>query len=357
MDDIKLKLENIYQSYGEHVTLRGVNLEVKNGEMLAILGPSGCGKTTLLKIIAGLIPLTKGTIQLEGKSIEGLAPQNRKTALVFQNYALFPHMTVKENIEYGLKIAKILKTDMEKRSTEMLRIIEMKGFENRRVNELSGGQQQRVALGRALIVEPSILLFDEPLSNLDEKLRVSMRKEISAIQRKFKITSIYVTHDQNEAMAIADRIVVMNKGSIEQISNPTDLYYTPITQYVANFVGHKNVFDIAIKNGEFKLFNVIYEATKKSLESKNVKVLIRSEEIEIQKYRLNENPSDEATKTLILGKIIGKEILASIIKYKIEVFQNNMEVALLNRSKNVNYTVGETVLLHVDERTFHYMND
>jgi len=247
---VGIQLKNIIQKYKDVIVVKNVELSIEDGEMIALLGPSGCGKTTLLKTIAGLLPLEQGTILLDDRDISKWPPQERNTAMVFQNYALFPHMTVEENIAYGLKIKKIEKHTRKEKVEEILSIVELLGYNHRKISELSGGQQQRVALARALVTEPKILLFDEPLSNLDEKLRVSMRQEIRKIQQAYGITSIYVTHDQEEAMAIADRIVVMKEGIVQQIGSPIEVYMKPINRFVAEFMGIANI--VEIKGAEYK---------------------------------------------------------------------------------------------------------
>ena len=225
----------------ESVAVEDFSLDITPGELITLLGPSGCGKTTVLRMLAGFENPTSGQILLDGKDITHLPPNERNSAMVFQSYALFPHMSVQENIVYGLKFRSATVNEKKARLDRILDAVNLRGYENRRPNELSGGQQQRVALARALIVEPAILLFDEPLSNLDAKLRESMRNEIRSLQKKLGITAVYVTHDQSEAMAIADRVVVMNKARIEQIGTPYEVYLRPRTRFVADFMGATNI--------------------------------------------------------------------------------------------------------------------
>lgn len=222
------------------IAVEDFSLEIEPGELVTLLGPSGCGKTTVLRMLAGFESPTAGDIRLNGEKINHLPPNKRNSAMVFQSYALFPHMNVEDNILYGLKIRGISEDEKQKRLAKLLKNVNLIGYERRRPSELSGGQQQRVALARALIVEPSILLFDEPLSNLDAKLRESMRNEIRAIQKNLGITALYVTHDQSEAMAISDRVVVMNKARIEQVGRPEEIYSKPKTRFVADFMGAAN---------------------------------------------------------------------------------------------------------------------
>lgn len=218
-----------------------VSLDIEPGEFVTLLGPSGCGKTTTLRMIAGFEKPSEGDILLGGESIRHLTPDKRDTAMVFQTYALFPNLNVYDNISYGLKIKRLSSDEIRARVTEILKLTGLTGYENRHTNELSGGQQQRVALARALVMEPGVLLFDEPLSNLDAKLRVQMRTEIRRIQKAVGITAIYVTHDQAEAMSMSDRIVILKDGKIAQAGTPKDVYYRPNSEFSANFIGTANI--------------------------------------------------------------------------------------------------------------------
>jgi len=217
-----------------------VDLSIAPGSFVTLLGPSGCGKTTTLRMIAGFESPDEGEIFLGGEPINALTPNKRDTAMVFQSYALFPHYNVFDNVAYGLRLRKVPRAEIQRRVTEILALVELSGMEQRMTNQLSGGQQQRVALARALVVEPGVLLFDEPLSNLDAKLRVQMRTEIRRIQQQLGITAIYVTHDQSEAMSISDKIILMKKGVIAQMGTPTEIYYHPNSEFVADFIGECN---------------------------------------------------------------------------------------------------------------------
>ncbi|MEA4884469.1 MAG: ABC transporter ATP-binding protein [Clostridia bacterium] len=217
-----------------------VCLTINEGELVTFLGPSGCGKTTTLRMVAGFENPTSGRVLIGDRDVTNVAPNNRDTAMVFQSYALFPHMTVGENVAYGLRFRKAGNAEKHERTKRMMELVGLTGFESRQPGQLSGGQQQRVALARALVVEPQVLLFDEPLSNLDAKLREQMREEIRRIQQRLSITAIYVTHDQSEAMAISDRIVIMNRGRIEQVGTPREVYSEPISRFVADFIGRVN---------------------------------------------------------------------------------------------------------------------
>jgi ABC-type Fe3+/spermidine/putrescine transport system ATPase subunit len=238
-----LALRDVRKSYGRHEVIRGVSLEVNKGELVTFVGPSGCGKTTLLRLIGGFTDVTSGDIVLDGQRINGLPPNLRDTRICFQNYALFPHMTVAENVGYGLRIRKWPRRQITARVQELLDLVELGAYGDRLIDRLSGGQQQRVALARALSVEPKVLLLDEPLSNLDANLRLVMREEIRRLQRRLRITTVFVTHDQFEAMAISDRIVVMRDGLIEQVGSPIEVYERPANEFIAGFVGYVNLVD------------------------------------------------------------------------------------------------------------------
>ena len=229
-----------------------VELDIKPGSFVTLLGPSGCGKTTTLRMIAGFESPDEGEIYLGGEPINELTPNKRDTAMVFQSYALFPHYNVFDNVAYGLKLRKVPSAEIKERVTKILKLVELSDMEQRMTNQLSGGQQQRVALARALVVEPGVLLFDEPLSNLDAKLRVQMRTEIRRIQQALGITAIYVTHDQSEAMAISDNIILMKNGVIAQMGSPTEIYYHPNSEFVADFIGECNFLPCTVTGREGK---------------------------------------------------------------------------------------------------------
>ena len=245
-----VETKNITKIYDDVNALQNVNLKISDGEFFSLLGPSGSGKTTCLKIIAGFEQVNNGEVFLFGDEVSKVPPYKRKVNTVFQDYALFPHMSVGQNIGYSLKIKNISKNDQEKRINEILEIVKLVGYEERKINQLSGGQKQRVALARSLINKPKVLLLDEPLGALDLKLREQMQVELKVLQRQFNITFIYVTHDQQEALSMSDRIAVFNEGNIEQIDTPANIYLSPKSSFVANFVGTTNVVnkDIAIKN-------------------------------------------------------------------------------------------------------------
>ena len=232
---------------GEVRAVDDVNIDIRQGQFVTLLGPSGCGKTTTLRLIAGFEFPTYGDILLDGKAVNELPPNRRDMAMVFQSYAIFPHLNVFENIAYGLKIKKLSGQEIKRKVSQVLTLTELQGLENRAPNQLSGGQQQRVALARALVMEPKVLLFDEPLSNLDAKLRVQMRSEIRRIQQELGITSVYVTHDQDEAMVLSDLIVIMHKGRIQQADTALEIYRRPHNRFVADFIGRANFLPVEIE--------------------------------------------------------------------------------------------------------------
>ena len=233
----RIVLNDVRKTYGTVEAIRGVSLDIADGELIVLVGPSGCGKSTLLRMIAGLEGITGGTISIGDRVVNHLEPSERDIAMVFQNYALYPHMTVRQNLAYGLKNRNTPKPEIDRRIAEAAKALEIEPFLERKPRQLSGGQRQRVAMGRAIVREPAAYLFDEPLSNLDAKLRVQMRVEIKRLQRSLATTSVYVTHDQMEAMTLADRLVVLNGGHIEQVGTPIELYETPATTFVATFIG------------------------------------------------------------------------------------------------------------------------
>jgi len=253
---IEITFKDAVKRYGDVTVIPGLSFKVEKGEFFTLLGPSGCGKTTLLRMVAGFNSIEGGEIYFDEDVINDLPPQQRNIGMVFQNYAVFPHMTVKENVGFGLANKKIAKQEIEKRVLDMLEVVQIRQFADRLPENLSGGQQQRVALARAIVMKPNVLLMDEPLSNLDAKLRVDMRNAIKDLQREVGITTIYVTHDQEEAMAISDKIAVMNDGVIQQIGTPQEVYQRPANVFVAKFIGRTNIIErkVKAKNGKYYLY-------------------------------------------------------------------------------------------------------
>ena len=242
-----VSMVNVDKWYGENYVVKNMNLNIAEGEFLTLLGPSGCGKTTTLRMISGFEQPTSGVIKVENESVEKKEPYQRDVNTVFQNYALFPNMNVYDNVAYGLKIKKVPKSEIKERVTEMLKLVQLAGFEKRRINKMSGSQKQRVAIARALVNRPKVLLLDEPLGALDLKLRKQMQIELKRLQKQLGITFVYVTHDQEEALTMSDRIAIINQGVMEQIDTPQNIYEHPKTKFVAGFIGESNIFDTVVK--------------------------------------------------------------------------------------------------------------
>ncbi|MBU3190446.1 ABC transporter ATP-binding protein [Clostridium bowmanii] len=293
MLEVILEMDNIVKKFENQEVIKNISLTINKGEFLTLLGPSGCGKTTTLRIIAGFETLTSGSLLLEGKHVENKQPNERNVNTVFQNYALFPHMNVYDNIAYGLKIRKVNKVEIKKRVIEMLNLVQLEGYEKRKTDQLSGGQKQRVAIGRALINNPQILLLDEPLGALDLKLRRQMQVELKKLQKKLQITFVYVTHDQEEALNMSDRIAVMNEGVIEQVGTPEDIYERPQTKFVASFIGESNLIKAQIKKIDEGKISVHFGENEMNVDYKNYEnsknkesyILIRPENIKYSKVK------------------------------------------------------------------------
>ncbi|MGI5506006.1 ABC transporter ATP-binding protein [Lentzea sp. CA-135723] len=242
----ELHLDHVRRAFGDTVALRDVDLTIKGGEFVALLGPSGCGKSTALNCLAGLLPLTGGRITLDGRRIDDLPPEKRGFGMVFQNYALFPHMSVRRNIAFGLSMRRLAKAEIARRVDEAVRLVQLEEHQHRFPAQLSGGQQQRVAIARAIVLEPPLVLMDEPLSNLDASLRLEMRTEIRRLHQSLGLTTVYVTHDQEEALALADRLVVLRLGEVQQVGSPEEVYAHPVNRHVAAFMGYRNIIPVSV---------------------------------------------------------------------------------------------------------------
>ena len=296
---VSIHFQDIVKKYGNNTIIPGLDLDVKEGEFFTLLGPSGCGKTTLLRMVAGFNSIEGGTISFNGKVINDIAPSKRNIGMVFQNYAVFPHMTVRENVAFGLENRHLPKAEIKQRVDEILETVKITEYADRLPERLSGGQQQRVALARAIVIKPDVLLMDEPLSNLDAKLRIEMRNAIRQIQNSVGITTIYVTHDQEEAMAVSDRIAVMNFGVIQHVSTPKSIYQRPANQFVANFIGRSNTLKAKFASGVLSFENgykVAYD-NMENPQSADVLVAVRPEEFVIDEK--NEQGIDATVKSSV----------------------------------------------------------
>ena len=287
---VEININKVVKKYGDLTIIPGLDEHIKNGEFFTLLGPSGCGKTTLLRMIAGFNSIEGGTIAFNDKVINDIPAHERNIGMVFQSYAIFPHLTVRENVEYGLKLRKMPKDEMKRKVDDILDVVQITEYQDRLPERLSGGQQQRVALARAIVIHPSVLLMDEPLSNLDAKLRVEMRSAIREVQKQVGITTVYVTHDQEEALSISDRIAVMKKGVIQQTASPHTIYTRPYNVFVSTFIGHSNLFHATVRadgSGKAVVFNDGYVMPMDNLSDEvtdgmQVIVSVRPEEFSIQ---------------------------------------------------------------------------
>jgi ABC-type Fe3+/spermidine/putrescine transport system ATPase subunit len=335
---IDLELRHLDKSFGNLKVLDDLSLDVFKGELCCLLGPSGCGKTTTLKIIAGFLEPDTGAVRLSGQDITRRPPQRRDVGMVFQNYALFPHMNVFDNVAYGLRRRKRPQDEIKTRVAQALRLVRLDSYEGRRIHELSGGQQQRVALARTLIVEPKLLLLDEPLSNLDARLRADMRDEIHRIQRELNITTLYVTHDQEEAMSIADRIVVMNRGVIEQIGSPREVYEKPASPFVVDFIGRANFLQGQIIHGRLELLGKKYELAPGDWpEGSRITCAIRPERVKI----VSLNPS------VLTGVVREITYLGSTVRYRIAMEKHGIDLSVEVSGFQTIHAPGENVGLEL----------
>ncbi len=325
---VGISVENAVKRFGKDTIINGLSLDIKPGEFFTLLGPSGCGKTTLLRMIIGFNSIEGGEIKVDEKVINNIPTNKRNMGMVFQNYAIFPHMSVKDNVAFGLKNRKIPAAQMETQVDEILKIVKIDHLKNRMPAKLSGGQQQRVALARAIVIHPEVLLMDEPLSNLDAKLRVEMRNAIKRIQQQIGITTVYVTHDQEEALAVSDRIAVMNGGVIQQIDTPKNIYQRPANLFVSTFIGLSNILpgSILVKDGQTSIqiqdYTVpIDSLSKETTNGQSIKVSIRPEEFTI-------NQADGAG---ILGTVKSSVFLGITTHYFV-VLPNGQELEVIQNS-------------------------
>lgn len=305
MADYVLQLKNINKYFGKNHVIKNVDLNFEKGHFITFLGPSGCGKTTLLRMIAGFYEPDEGEILLNGKNIEKVPPYDRNTAMVFQEYALFPHMNVFDNVSYGLRVKKKSKDEIEKRVKQALALMQLEGMEKRFPNQMSGGQQQRVAVARALVMNPEVLLLDEPLSNLDAKLRENVRVELRQIQQKMGLSTIYVTHDQSEALSMSDAIVVLKDGIVHQVGTPQEIYFEPKTAFVADFIGTTNLISLKGESGNQVAYGgTVFTSSNPVKEGSEYVASVRPESAGLSKNPVENQVNLKAhiTNTMFLGE-------------------------------------------------------
>ena len=343
MSEVMVKIDNVNKKYGDNHVVKDLFLEIKKGEFLTMLGPSGCGKTTTLRMIAGFEVPTTGNIYIEDEEIQNNEPYDREVNTVFQNYALFPHMSIYDNLAFGLSVKRVNKQEIKERVTEILELVQLVGFENRKPDQLSGGQKQRVAIGRALINRPKVLLLDEPLGALDLKLRKQMQFELKRLQKKLGITFVYVTHDQEEALTMSDRIAIMYGGNLEQVGTPKEIYEKPNSKFVADFIGESNIFyGVASKKGndvlEVKLESGSVEAIDAQVKDNEIiYVLVRPENIKLSK--------DSVEGFSLVGKVKEHVYIGNVNK-TIIVLPTGMEIKM--------NTTPKVALLPVDSEIYVY---
>jgi ABC-type Fe3+/spermidine/putrescine transport system ATPase subunit len=343
----KLILKNLTKKYGDLAVVDDLSLSLRQGEFVSLLGPSGCGKTTTLRMIAGFVVPTTGVVEMDGKQMSSastsLPPEKRRMSMIFQSYALWPNMTVGQNVAFGLKMRKVPKDETKRRVSQILDVVRLGHLAARYPNELSGGQQQRVSLARALVVKPEILLLDEPLSNLDANLREEMRSEIRRLHNEFGITSIYVTHDQSEAMTTSDRIAVMNKGRIEQIDEPLTLYTRPKTRYVAEFIGRSNILD-----GTPKGSTVVFKGFEVASARLDARGPIRTSEFSLRSQNIGLCASRPGGDCVILpGNIVERTFLGETWDYAFQSEASDLKLRIMSPPLNV-FSIGQKVWLEIN---------
>ena len=353
---MEIQLKNIVKRFGTLEAVSHVSLEIKDGELFTLLGPSGCGKTTILRLIGGFHKLDQGEIYFEGKPVSSLPPYERNIGMVFQNYALWPHMTISDNITYGLKLKKMPKTEISDKVAHVLKLVNLTGLEKRYPGQLSGGQQQRVALARALVLNPDVLLLDEPLSNLDAKIRIQVRAEIRKLQKELGITTIYVTHDQEEALTLSDRIAVIDRGKLQQLGSPRDLYERPENPFVADFIGINNLIpgDVQEVNKaegwikvQTKIGPLICISDRQYKPGDRCMISVRPETASIGKLE-----EVEKGYNLIAGNVSFAYYMGNTIRYDVEMNSNILfRVDIQNPWEHQLFSIGEKVYVTFPIRT------
>ena len=351
MKRVKVEFKNIIKKFNETTAVDNISCEFDPGTLTTLLGPSGCGKTTSLRLIAGLERATSGRILIDDEDVTIQPATDRDVSMVFQSYALFPHMTVLENVSYGLKMINVSKTEYIEKSINTLNLVGLENYEKRMPSELSGGQQQRVAVARAIVLEPKVLLFDEPLSNLDAKLRRQVREDIRSIQQKLGVTTIYVTHDQEEALAISDKVIVMNNAIIAQQGTPKELYSSPNTQFVANFIGDSNIIKVNIDSSQDNIYSINFSnisfKVKSNLKLKNsASISIRPEKITINNSQILNS---------VEGEIISSAFVGNTYQYDVRTSFGDLYV--VSNETNDFKKVSDTIYLTFEEKFITLLED
>ena len=343
-DNVSINIKNLSLSFGKTKVLKRINLLIKPGEFFTFLGPSGSGKSTLLRAIAGFGPFPNGDIEIGKDNVTRMPPWNRNVGMVFQSYALWPHMTVRKNVSFGLEERKVNRKEIKDRVDEVLNLIGLIDLAERRPSQLSGGQQQRVALARTIVVKPRVLLLDEPLSNLDANLRVQMRRDILKLQKELKLTTIFVTHDQEEANTTSDRIAVLDQGIIQQVGSPIELYDKPINRFVANFLGTANLVEKNIKTlGGTLLFDA----------QKGKTAMFRPQDVTIQ----TANTSKISDTNCLDGQVEQREFLGNLIRYSVSVGNHSIIVDDPHYMGEPNFSEGEKVKLYLNAKNIRVLNN
>jgi iron(III) transport system ATP-binding protein len=345
---VRVEAQRVSLSFGSTRVLRDIEVTIEPGEFFALLGPSGCGKSTLLRLIAGFNQAQSGRLLIDGEDVSGVPPWKRNVGMVFQSYALWPHMTVAQNVAFGLEERKLPRPEIDTRVQQALDLVGLAGFSARRPGQLSGGQQQRVALARTLAIEPRVLLLDEPLSNLDAKLRVHMRRELLAMQRKLGITTIFVTHDQEEAMTTADRIAVMHEGVIQQVGSPIELYDRPINRFVAEFVGTINLLPARLHDGAAVCALgalTLPEAERSNGSSDSVLLALRPHSLSLRPTQ-PEPPSDG--RLWHSGAVLEREFLGEFIRYRVQAGSAELICDCTHHAGDPGHALGSAVWVGID---------
>ncbi|WP_454101662.1 ABC transporter ATP-binding protein [Metabacillus sp. SLBN-84] len=353
-----VKLDKVSKMFGKARGVENVNIDIKPGEFFTFLGPSGCGKTTTLRMIAGFYFPSEGKVLFDNQDVTTLQPNKRNIGMVFQNYALFPHMTVFENIAFGLEVRKLNKSEIRRKVEKAQSMVHLEKYGERKINELSGGQQQRVALARALVIEPNILLLDEPLSNLDAKLREETRLEIKRLQLELGVTTIYVTHDQTEAMAMSDRIMVMNNGVIQQIGSPEEIYNKPVNKFVASFIGESNVLNASVEHmdqtrvtartSDGLTFNGLLKNASPNVSFRTgepVKLSIRPEAL-----------AEGTGPNQFEAEVQFVEFTGVTINYIVKAKETTFKVMVVNKGNKV-MSRGDLITLHISEGSIYFIGE